>query len=175
MAASATPWSKATVSQPVTRAEQTRPIEAPNESTRRHEWWGGTMVSPVLELVAWVGLGVVGVVLVACLQHISWSGSPGSTPAAGTRTAEKASDSSERAAHGFSVGRVVDNNGSTLRVYELTGGTTTVHTDAHTRVLVFPGGKVANVGRGSMIAVYGNEQPDGSIDSNLVVGLSMPR
>ena len=174
MAASATPWSKSTVSQPVTLAEPIEEVprfEAPNEPDDFAGRQRGSIVSPVVQLVAWIGLGVAGVLIVVLLQHCSWSNSP----AGGTGSGRRTSDSAPQATGGIAVGAVADNDGSTLRVRAPVGGTTTVHTDAQTSVHVFPGSKVADVGRGSMVVVYGRKEADGSIDASLIMGLSMPR
>ncbi|MEV5651709.1 hypothetical protein AB0L57_25950 [Nocardia sp. NPDC052254] len=168
MAASATPWSKATVSQAVTQPEPVRPVEAATEPPRPPD----KQIGPVAELVAWIGVGVIGVLLVVLLQDVSWSGSPAS--AHRDTRAVQAAHPLGRLAGGIAVGSVVDNDGRTLRVRGLTGDTTTVHTDAGTSTHVFPGSKVSDIGSGSMIMVYGAEQADGSVDANLIVGLTMP-
>ncbi len=171
MAASATPWSKATVSQAVTQPEQVRPVEEPAAPSAP----AGTArppIGPVVQLVAWIAVGVIGVLLIALLQHASWSASPTNGPA-DTRTV-KVSDPIGRLGAGIAVGAVVSNDGSTLRVRGLTGAMTTVHTDAGTSTHVFPGSKAADIGPGSMVMVYGGEQADGSVDANLIMGLSMP-
>ncbi|MEU6559191.1 hypothetical protein [Nocardia nova] len=163
MAASATPWSKATVSQAVTPPESAVENEALREAAGS--------VGPVAHVVVWVAVGVIGVLLVVALQHVSWFGSPASGP--GDQRAH-AADPVARAVRGIAVGAVVDNDGHTLRVRGLAGGMTAVHIGARTSTHVFPGVQAADIAPGSMVMVYGGEGADGSVAATLIVGLSLP-
>ncbi|WP_148306960.1 hypothetical protein [Nocardia nova] len=160
MAASATPWSKATVSQAVTPPEPAVENEPPREAA-----------GSVAHAVVWIVVGVIGVLLVVALQHVSWFGSPAS--GSGDQRAN-AADPVARAVRGIAVGAVVDNDGHTLRVRGLAGGTTAVHIGARTSTHVFPGVRAADIAPGSMVMVYGGEGADGSVAATLIVGLSLP-
>ncbi|NKY88009.1 hypothetical protein [Nocardia veterana] len=146
---------------------------------------GGPALARWAQTIVLIGFGVVAVLFVALLQNVSWSvGTPtvstASTTATTSAAATAAAGAAERPAAsgpfslgGITVGAVVGNDGGVLRVRSPGGNIVTVHTDATTKVLVFPGSKVADIGPGSMVAVYGDERSDGSIECTLLMGLSL--
>ncbi|WP_227981024.1 hypothetical protein [Nocardia spumae] len=161
------------MSQPVTWSESAQPDEGAR-APAGGGWRVRPVVSPVVQMVGFIGFGVVAVLLVALLQGVSWTDTPAGGARVATAGAEKAQEPAVRTGGGgIAIGPVLDNDGSTLRVRDLTGRTTTVRTDASTSVIVFPGSKVADVGPGSMVVAYGDEQADGSLYSSLVMGLSL--
>jgi hypothetical protein len=70
----------------------------------------------------------------------------------------------------MTFGKVITNDGKTLKIEGYRGATTTVHTNAGTRVFVLIGIHVSDVAIGSILVVYGNKGADGSITASVLVG-----
>lgn len=90
-----------------------------------------------------------------------------------TTTKRPMSNTTIIAATTFSIGKVTANDGATLTLHGLSGSTTTVHTDAKTRVLVLSGFRVSDVKTGDTVLVHGGKAVDGSIRAKLIVGGSI--
>ncbi|BCK57721.1 hypothetical protein NWFMUON74_54930 [Nocardia wallacei] len=86
----------------------------------------------------------------------------------------RAGNPAVRITSGFTVGKVIANDGATLRVRGVSGSTTVVRTDPDTRVMVLPGSRVSDARPGTMVMVYGDKQGDGAIVANLMMGVTLP-
>lgn len=80
-----------------------------------------------------------------------------------------------RTVHGKGVtfGKVVANDGTTLKVSSPFGTVTTVRADSGTKVLVLVATRLADIGVGAPVAVYGDKQSDGSILATFITGVSL--
>ncbi|WP_216893554.1 hypothetical protein [Nocardia alni] len=72
--------------------------------------------------------------------------------------------------HGFTLGRVVSNDGVTLKIHALLSGVVTVHADRSTKVLVPMHTSVSQLAVATNIAVYGTRYGDGSLTASWIIG-----
>ncbi|MBF6172116.1 hypothetical protein [Nocardia blacklockiae] len=175
MTSPSTPWSPRTEELPTEQLETT-PASAPDpqpdsEPPRRRK------PTPLFEAGMFVGIAIVTILLIA-FGHDAFE-SPSSTPHAPNRAATstaspRTGNPAIRITSGFAVGKVTANDGESLRVSGVSGSTTVVRTDTDTRVMVLPGSRVSDARPGTMVMVYGDKQPDGSIIANLLMGVTLP-
>ncbi|MEV6100459.1 DUF5666 domain-containing protein [Nocardia sp. NPDC051981] len=75
---------------------------------------------------------------------------------------------------GANMGTISNNDGSTLTITTLSGGTATVKTDNKTQVISLGSTKVSDLPVGEVIMVQGDKNADGSIQAKLIISTSMP-
>ncbi|APA95189.1 hypothetical protein NS506_01116 [Nocardia seriolae] len=75
---------------------------------------------------------------------------------------------------GANMGTIASNDGSTLTVTTLSGGSLTVKTDDKTQVISLGGTKVADLPVGEVVMVQGDKNADGSIQAKLIFSTSLP-
>jgi hypothetical protein len=75
---------------------------------------------------------------------------------------------------GAAIGSISANDGATLTINELTGGSVTVHTNSDTQVVSLTGDKISDLKVGEAVVVQGDKQGDGSIMAKVIVSTSLP-
>ncbi|MFD0365410.1 DUF5666 domain-containing protein [Nocardia sp. GCM10030253] len=75
---------------------------------------------------------------------------------------------------GATMGTISANNGGTLTLDTMTGGSVTVHTDANTQVISLSAAEVADLPIGDMVVVQGDKAPDGTIRAKIIISTSLP-
>ncbi|MTE14824.1 DUF5666 domain-containing protein [Nocardia aurantiaca] len=75
---------------------------------------------------------------------------------------------------GGAMGTIAGNDGSTLTITSLSGGTVTVKTDDKTQVISLGSTKVSDLPVGEVVMVQGDKNADGSIQAKLIFSTSMP-
>ncbi|MFE3191200.1 DUF5666 domain-containing protein [Nocardia sp. NPDC059240] len=75
---------------------------------------------------------------------------------------------------GAQMGTIASNDGSTLTITTLSGGSATVKTDSSTQVISLGSTKVADLTIGEVVMVQGDKNADGSIQAKLIFSTSLP-
>ncbi|MFE7796859.1 DUF5666 domain-containing protein [Nocardia sp. NPDC057440] len=75
---------------------------------------------------------------------------------------------------GATMGTITANNGGTLTLDTMTGGSVTVHTDASTQVISLSATKVADLPVGDMVVIQGDKAADRSIQARIIISTSLP-
>lgn len=75
---------------------------------------------------------------------------------------------------GANMGTIATNDGTTLTITTLSGGTLTVKTDAKTQVISLGSSKVADLPVGEVVMVQGDKNADGSVQAKLIFSTSLP-
>ncbi|MGK8554173.1 DUF5666 domain-containing protein [Nocardia gipuzkoensis] len=75
---------------------------------------------------------------------------------------------------GATMGTITANDGGTLTVSTVLGGTITVRTDADTQVISLSGTKVSDLPTGELVLIQGDKAADGSIQAKVIIGTSLP-
>ncbi|MFJ1460645.1 hypothetical protein [Nocardia sp. N2S4-5] len=175
MTTPSTPWSSRTEARSTeqlgTTPGSTPTAQAGGEPPQRRR------STPLFDAGMFIGIGIFTILLIT-FGHSAFETSP-SAPHSPDRSAAAAQsprtgNPAVRITSGFTVGKVVANDGATLRVRGVSGSTTVVRADRDTRVMVLPGSQVSDVRAGTMIMVYGDKQGDGSIAANLMMGVTLP-
>ncbi|MGY4103582.1 hypothetical protein ACW2Q0_29065 [Nocardia sp. R16R-3T] len=109
--------------------------------------------------------------LVVYLFIASLGSAPAREPTASAAVAATAGPANAvQVDRGLTIGRVRANDGRTLVVEGILGATTPVHVTADTNVLVLTGNRVSDVAVGAAVVIYGDNEADGTITANLIVG-----
>lgn len=171
MTTPSTPWSSRTEARSTEQLGTTPTPQPGGEPSRRRK------STPLFDAGMFVGIGIFTILLIV-FGHDAFDTSP-SAPhspdrAAAAAQSPRTGNPAVRITSGFTVGKVIANDGATLRVRGVSGSTTVVRTDQDTRVMVLPGSRVSDVREGTMVMVYGDKQTDGAIVANLMMGVTLP-
>lgn len=74
---------------------------------------------------------------------------------------------------GATMGSITANDGATLAIKGLLGGSDTVHTNEQTQVVSLTGSKVADLKVGETVVVQGDKAADGSITAKVIISTSL--
>ena len=180
MTAPTTPWSnrKPTNSdRPQQPTSETPESEAANTAagrwSHRPELLRDTDITPMARVGMMLGIGIaLAVAIVAVHSLFAGEPSPPKSKDAAGASASAEPEAEPTRGSAFAIGRVLSNDGRTLRLGNLIGGPVTVRTNASTRVLVLATTQVSEIYPGGTIMVHGDRASDGSIVANGILGVA---
>lgn len=113
-------------------------------------------------------------VLSSCLRGDDQPAAASRPVASTTAAAPAAAPAADAQANrDMTFGQVAANDGTTLTVQAMLGGTVVVHSAPSTEVLVLGGSRITDITVGYSVFVHGVRDPDGSITASLIIGVPL--